>query len=121
MTALRKHIALGISFVVLAITLKVVFYHDSLITTTRLALSLTWLFILPGYVLLPHLSGMERIIIGTALGAAVTSTLSYYLGLLGISSALLSLFVPLIVFAAAFAWQFVYARVKGRIPQQLRA
>ncbi len=69
-------------------TMKIVFYRQDFIATTRTALSLFWMLTLPGYALLNYwkekLGFMERIVIGTAAGAAVTAIASYYLGIAGL-------------------------------------
>jgi len=68
--------------------MKIVFYKQDVASTTRTALALFWMFALPGYALLYYwkerLDFGERIVIGTALGAAVTAIASYYLGLVGL-------------------------------------
>src|SRR3989338_2222601 len=71
-----------------AVILKIVFYRQDIATTTRTALSLFWMFSLPGYALMHYwkerMDFGERIVIGTAAAAAVTAIASYYLGLIGL-------------------------------------
>lgn len=72
----------------MAAIVKVVFYRQDFVTTTRTALSLFWMLTLPGYALLYYwkekLGFTERIVVGTAAGAAVTAIASYYLGIAGL-------------------------------------
>lgn len=72
----------------LVVAMKLVFYRQDFIATTRAALSLFWMLTLPGYTLLYYwkekLGFAERIVIGTAAGAAVTAVASYYLGIAGL-------------------------------------
>ncbi|MAG15626.1 hypothetical protein CMO88_01040 [Candidatus Woesearchaeota archaeon] len=81
-------IKLSLMLVVLAVVMKIVFYKQDLISTTRTALALFWMFALPGYAMLYYwkekLDFAERIVIGTAAAAAVVSIASYYLGLIGL-------------------------------------
>ncbi|MBI2664070.1 hypothetical protein HYX10_01870 [Candidatus Woesearchaeota archaeon] len=81
-----------------AAIMKIVFYKQDIVSTTRTALALFWMFALPGYVLLHYwrsrLEFGERIVIGTAAAAAVNATASYYLGLIGIPVAAHGIILP---------------------------
>ncbi len=81
-------IKLASAAALLAIALKIAFYRQDFIATTRAALSIFWMMTLPGYALLYYwkekLGFAERIVIGTAAGAAVTAIASYYLGIAGL-------------------------------------
>ena len=85
-----KNEAIGLisTAAILVIAMKMIFYRQDFITTTRTALSLFWMLTLPGYALLYYwkekLGFMERIVAGTAAGAAVTAIASYYLGIAGL-------------------------------------
>lgn len=87
------------------VIMKVVFYKQDIVTTTRTALSLFWMLTLPGYELLycwkEKLGFMERIIVGTAAGAAVTAIASYYLGLLGLHVKYHGIVLPIAMLIAA--------------------
>ncbi len=86
--------------------MKIVFYRQDFITTTRTALSLFWMLTLPGYALLYYwkekLGFMERIVIGTAAGAAVTAIASYYLGIAGLHVKYHGIVLPIAMLVAAF-------------------
>src|SRR3989338_4319358 len=68
--------------------LKIIFYSESLWIITKLSLSLFWLFILPGsmimYLFAENLNFIERLIAGIALGMAFFGALGYNLGVLGL-------------------------------------
>ncbi len=87
------------------VIMKIVFYRQDTVTTTRTALSLFWMLTLPGYALLYYwkekLSFAERIVIGTAAGAAVTAIASYYLGLLGVHVKYHGTILPIAMLVAA--------------------
>ena len=74
--------------VAVVVILKIVFYRQDVITTTRTALALFWMFVLPGYALLYYWKDKinlgERVVIGIAVAAGVMAIASYYLGLIGL-------------------------------------
>lgn len=94
-----------IFLVIIIIILKIVFYRQDIVTTTRTALALTWLFVLPGYALMFYwkekLDFAERIVIGTAAAAAVISITSYYVGLLGLHVKYHGIVLPVAMLVAA--------------------
>lgn len=88
-TKLKKEIKLiGLLFVIILVVFKVIFYKESLLVILKTVSSLFWLFVLPGFVLLYYwhqeLSFAERLIIGSVLGVAITTIVSYNLGLFGL-------------------------------------
>ena len=68
--------------------LKIIFYKESFSILLKLALSLFWLFTLPGfmimYLFVEKFDFIERVIAGTALGMALLGVLGYNLGVLGL-------------------------------------
>lgn len=80
---------LSVVLLILLIGLKIAFYKESTLVLIRSAVSLFWIFILPGFTIMHYweskLDFLERLIIGAALSAAATGILSYYLGLIGIN------------------------------------
>ena len=103
-----KSEAIRLSAVLLAlvIIIKIVFYKQDIVTTTRTALALFWMFVLPGYALLYYwkdrLDFGERIVIGIATAAAVIAIASYYMGLLGLPVSLHGIVLPVVMLAAAY-------------------
>ena len=97
MSALREIIAkmrkesayLGILFLILFVIFKTLFFRESMVIIVRMVLSIFWLFIIPGFLLMYYwydkLGFLERLIAGTALGAAVIGLLSYYIALAGLN------------------------------------
>jgi len=79
---------LMILFIILFVIFKILFFKESLVIILRTVLSLFWLFIIPGFSLMyiwhEKISFIERIIAGTALGAALIGLLSYYIALAGL-------------------------------------
>ena len=80
---------LAITVIVIFILLKILFFKESITNIIKMEASFYYLFILPGFSLLYYLkkelSFLVRFIIGFAVSLAVTSTSSYYIGLLGIN------------------------------------
>ena len=73
---------------VLIVLFKVVFFKEDILVVLKIVLSIFWMFMLPGYVIMIYWSGkldfIERLIIGTALSTAIMGVFSYYLGLAGL-------------------------------------
>lgn len=80
---------IGLLFLTALAIFKIAFYKETFIVLFRNVLSLFWLFALPGYFMMLYwkekIGFVERLIIGTALSAAVTGISSYYLGLMGLN------------------------------------
>ncbi len=76
---------LGILFVLLVVIFKIVFFKEGIFNIIKLFLGIFWVFIIPGFVLMYYwaekLNFLERLLIGTAVSAAVISIASYYIGL----------------------------------------
>jgi uncharacterized membrane protein len=89
----------------IAVILKIVFYKQDIITTTRTAFSMFWMFTLPGYALMhlwkERMDFGERIVIGTAAAAAVTAIFSYYLGLTGLQLKYHWILLPIVMLSLA--------------------
>ena len=91
------------ALIVLDILLTIAFYRDNALGTIRMALSIFWLFILPGYAFLlswhDSLGFFERIVAGAFLGAGTIGIVSYYAGLLGLDVKTHALLLaPLLIF-----------------------
>lgn len=120
-TALDKKEILSLLAVAAAMIaiMKSVFYRQDFITTTRTAMSLFWMLTLPGYALLCYwkekLGFMERIVVGTAAGAAVTAIASYYLGLLGLHVKYHGIALPVAMLIAAA----VIAKIESKSGKRL--
>ena len=85
-------------FVAAAIGMQIVFYNESISNVLRLVMSLFWLYALPGIALLYYwhdkLSFAERFVVGFAVSVALTGSLSYYMGLIGIHSIMHGYILP---------------------------
>lgn len=85
----KELIYLVVLLVLIIVMLKVIFNKESFFIVLKLALSLFWLFILPGfmimYLFIDKLNFIERIIAGTVLGMAFVGVLGYNLGIIGVS------------------------------------
>lgn len=70
------------------IGLKIILFKEGILVLMRLTLSIMWMFVIPGYLLLlfsrERLSLPVRLVIGTCTAIAAFGLLSYYLGILGI-------------------------------------
>jgi uncharacterized membrane protein len=100
-TALKELKYIGLLFLLVMIIFKIAFFKENLIILFRNALSLFWLFVLPGYFLMLYwkekLEFIERFIIGIALAAAIIGIFSYYLGLIGLNIKYHTIVLPLIL------------------------
>ncbi len=101
----KEAIYLGILLLLMAAMLKIIFLKESIIITTRTALSLFWLFILPGFAIMFYwhekLEFIERLIIGTVLSMAVTGVIGYNLSVIGIHIKYHALLLPVAMIGAA--------------------
>lgn len=92
-------------FVAIIILLKILFYRESVIVTLRAAVSLFWLFIMPGFGLLYYyherLGFLERLIISIPLSGAIIGITSYYIGLAGLHARYHGIILPMAVLIAA--------------------
>jgi len=99
---------LGIGFVVLGIVIFIAFQKSSIVEVLRVAASLYWMFVLPGYALaLCSRQGfVERLIIGISVQTAVIGLASYYAGLIGWHVATHGLVLPIIsIIVGIVLWQ----------------
>lgn len=99
----KEMINIGILFLIAVIILKMVFYKQDTLTVIRIALSLFWLFVIPGFTLMYYwkekLDFLTRLIAGTILGIAVTGVLGYNLGILGINLTIQTIILPVLCIA----------------------
>ncbi|MBI4452007.1 hypothetical protein HY637_01130 [Candidatus Woesearchaeota archaeon] len=104
----KESVYIGILFLIGLIILKIIYYKDSFIVSLRFALSLFWLFVLPGYCIMIYweekLDFLERFVIGIALSAAVIGILSYYLGLIGLNIKYHGILLPAALVLAGIAF-----------------
>jgi len=100
-----KYIAL--IFLLLVITFKIIYFKEDFFIVLRVAFSLFWLFLLPGYFIMLYwaekLDFAERIIVGSGLSAAIIGISSYYTGLMGPGIKHHVILLPLLVMALGFA------------------
>ena len=86
--------------IISVIIFKIVFYKEEVVTILLLSVSLFWLFVLPGFLLLYYyydkFGFFERFVIGTVLGFAVVSISSYYLGIIGINVNIHQIILPIV-------------------------
>ncbi|MBI3034079.1 hypothetical protein HYY72_02875 [Candidatus Woesearchaeota archaeon] len=102
-TLKKEAISLGLAYIALLIIFQAVFYRENVLVTLRSVSSLFWLFILPGFIIMLYwhesLDFLQRLIIGSALGAAIVGLLGYNLGLLGIHIMYHGIILPLAMYA----------------------
>lgn len=116
---LLKHELLyfGISFVALIIALKIVFYKEAFANLFLVVFGIFWLFVAPGYALtvclVDKFSFSMRVILGSALAAALLGTISYYLGIAGLNLKFHPYFLPVIIILAGGVLH--YKHEQGRI------
>lgn len=107
----KELVYLGMLLVFLLIVLQAAFYKQNILTTFKLALSLTWLFILPGYCILLYwhhkINFIERIVAGTVIAAGIMGMFSYYLGIVGLTISAHTILLPILFVAAGL---FAFSR-----------
>jgi len=83
---MKELVYMFIAFLFLLFVFAITFNNNSFIISLKTVFSLFWLFILPGFYLLSiykkEFSFIERLFVGTILGAIVMSLLGYYIGVL---------------------------------------
>ena len=109
----KEMVYIVVLLIVEIVLLKIVFNKESLLITLKLALSLFWLFILPGFMLMylfiDKLNFIERVIAGTVLGMAFYGVIGYNLGVLGLSMKYQIWILPLVGICAG-----IYALIKSK-------
>ena len=97
----KESVYLGAVFLVLLLILKIVFFKEDFIVLARYAVSLLWLFIIPGFFSMlywgDNIEFIERIVVGFAVSAAVIGVFSYYIGLIGLNIKYHTFLLPLIL------------------------
>ena len=92
-------------FFTFIIIFKLLFAKESFGLIISYVFFFFWLFILPGFSLMYYwheeLDFIERLIIGTCLGLAITGIVGYNLGLIGIKMQLQGIILPLLCLALA--------------------
>jgi uncharacterized membrane protein len=85
----EEYRSIAMAFGIFVIILKIAFFRDSFYSILKTAISLFWLFAIPGYFIMLKWKGnldfLERIFIGTFLAAALSGLLSYHAGLIGLN------------------------------------
>lgn len=89
---------LGLSFAVLFLILKIVFFNEPFLNVILSIAALYWILILPAFgitYLIEDLDFLERFVISVPLSAALVGIFSYYVGLMGIGAKGWTLYVPM--------------------------
>ena len=94
-------ISLGITFLVVLIIFKIVFFKQDILSLLKLVSSLYWMFVIPGMFLLFYwedkIGFLERFIVGILVASSVNGILSYYLGILGLHLKYHGIFLPILI------------------------
>jgi len=91
---------LGVSFLILLIISKIIFYNTDIFVVLRVLLAIYWILILPGLAvstITPMASTIARFVIGVPISAALLGTTAYYLGLLGVNIKYSAIYLPMAV------------------------
>lgn len=85
--------------------MKIAYYAEGLGTILSTTLALSWLYVLPGYAMTFYwrnsFTFIERVAAGTVIAIAVTSILSYYLGISGLKIQSQTIILPGAIIAAS--------------------
>ena len=97
---------LGLLLLSALVIFKITFFKENLIVLLRTVLSLFWLFVLPGYIIMLYwkekLEFIERFIIGIALSTGMIGIFSYYLGLTGVNIKYHAILLPSVIIIIGF-------------------
>jgi len=81
--------------------IKLLFYNETLLVAVKFTLTLFWLFVIPGFMIMylweDSLGFAERLIIGSLLNAAIVGISSYYLGLFGLNIKYHGIILPIAI------------------------
>ena len=92
---------IGLLFLLSLAIFKIVFFKENLLILLRSALSLFWLFVLPGYFAMLYwkekLDFAERIVAGSILCAALIGIAGYYISLIGLNIKYNAVLLPLAI------------------------
>ncbi|MFH1511399.1 MAG: hypothetical protein ABIF10_06930 [Candidatus Woesearchaeota archaeon] len=113
---IREAMHIMIIFLVLLVSFRIVFYRQDFVTLAKAAVSIVYLFILPGLVVMWNFRHrcdfVERLILGFAVSAGFLGISSYYLGMLGLHSKYHGWFLPLLLIGIGIV--FALWRKNGR-------
>lgn len=102
----RELLYIGVLLASALAIFQIVYYKENFIVALRFVLSLFWLFVIPGYFAMLYwhekLGLAERIVIGTAVSAAIVGIFSYYIGLIGLNMKYHGYLLPLLIITAGF-------------------
>lgn len=107
----KELLIIGVIFAVTFIAFKIIFLSENFLVVLRTVFAIFWLLVLPGYFIMfywkEELQFFERLIIGVAVGTAITGLLSYYIGLLGLHIKYHTFLLPiiLIVIGVVLNWR----------------
>ncbi|MBW2974426.1 hypothetical protein KY366_01795 [Candidatus Woesearchaeota archaeon] len=111
----KEGIIIGELFLIFLVIFKFLFLKSSFILVFRTVFSIFWLYLIPGFCLMYYfvekMDIVERMIIGTIFGFAVSSLFGYNLGLMGIKVGVQVLLIP--VSALVVSAFIIYRKSKG--------
>lgn len=106
----------GILFLLSLVILKIAFFKEKFIIIFRIALSLFWLFALPGYFIMlywkKNLEFSERFVIGIAIAAGAIGVFSYYFGLFGLNIKYHTILLPTIMIVIGIGVTYLSSSTK---------
>ncbi|MBI2135297.1 hypothetical protein HYU09_04870 [Candidatus Woesearchaeota archaeon] len=106
----KEAIYLGLLILLALAIFKIAFFREDLLVLSRTVLSLFWLFVIPGYVIMLYwsekLGFVERFVIGIFVSASVVGILSYYLGLIGLNIKYHAVVLPIVLILSGIALNF---------------
>jgi len=91
----------GLVFIASVVVFQIVFFRENFFVNLRVVGAFFWLFVLPGFMVMYYwhkqLGILQRLIIGTATGIALTGITSYYTSLIGLHIKHHTLIIPAII------------------------
>ena len=104
----RELVGVGILFLASLIIFKLIFHQENLLVVIKGVAAIFYLFILPGFAVLLYwkekISYFERLIMALPLGAAITGSFGFLLGLVGIKMGIQIWLVPIV--CLGLGWWF---------------
>ena len=117
---LKKNIKPVLIILIIFIGMKIVFSKETILNLLKIEITLSYLFILPGFLLLQvfwkeQFTQLEKLIIGSILGISIVGIASYYLGLFVIHVKYHYIIIPLTLYFIAIVG-ILYNRLKKQKP-----
>lgn len=112
---------LGLSFAVLFLILKIVFFNEPFLGVLASVAALYWILVLPAFgmtYLIEDIDFLERFVISIPLSASLVGIFSYYAGLAGMNAKSWTFYVPLVFIVISTI--VIYLKLRGAEEEKMK-